>query len=73
VRVVEAAAIDTHDDLRPRRVERFPLQLLDGLAADLAVQVPGAWAGLEPGERRLVRGAARQDDGGRHGAWRVQG
>ena len=75
VRVVEAAAVDAHDDLRPRRVERLPLQPLDRLAANLAVQVPGAGTGLEAGERRLVRGPPRQDDeaaaaGGARGAER---
>ena len=56
VGLVEAAAVDAHDDLRPRRLERLPLQPLDRLAANLAVQVPGAGAGLEAGECRLVRG-----------------
>ena len=62
VRVVEAAAVDAYDDLRPRRVERLALQSLDRLAAHLAVQVPGAGPRVEAGERRLVRGAAGQDD-----------
>ena len=73
VRVVEAAAVDAHDDLRPRRVERLPLQPLDRLAAHLAVEVPGAGPRLEAGERRLVRGPARAGRRGRRGARRARG
>ena len=62
VRLVEAAAVDAYDDLRPRRLERLPLQPLDRLAADLAVQMSCAGSGFETGERRLVRGPPRQDD-----------
>ncbi len=62
MRVVEAAAVDADDDLRPRRVERFALQPLDRLAADLAVEMPGARARLESRERRLVCGPSGQDD-----------
>ena len=60
--LVEAAAVDAHDDLRARRVERLPLQLLDRLAANLAVQVPGPRPALEEPERRLVRRAPGPDD-----------
>src|SRR5205814_6449391 len=62
VGLVAAAAVDAHDHLRPRRLERLPLQALDSLAANLAAQVPGAGAGLEAGECRLVRGPPGQDD-----------
>jgi hypothetical protein len=62
MRVVEAAPVDADDHLRPRRVERFPLQPLDRLASDLAVEVSGARAGLEAGERRLVRRPAGPHD-----------
>ena len=62
VRVVEAAAVDAHDDLRSPRLQRLSLEPLDRLAANLAVQVPGAGTGLETGERRLVRGPPGQDD-----------
>src|SRR5581483_4174533 len=62
VGIVEAAAVDPDDDLRPWRVECLPLQPLDGLAAHLAVQVTGAWPCLEAGERRLVRCPAGKDD-----------
>jgi hypothetical protein len=62
VSVVETAAIDPDDDLRPRRVERFPLEVLDRLPANLPVQVTSARTCLESGERRLVRGAPGRDD-----------
>src|SRR5436190_8401620 len=62
MRVVEATPVDAHDHLRTRCIERLALQLLDRLAADLAVQVPGAGSSLESGERRLVRRARGHDD-----------
>jgi hypothetical protein len=68
VGVVEAAAVDPNDDLRSRRVERFPLQPLDRLAAHLAVEVAGARTCLEAGERRLVRRSPGHDDRARRGA-----
>jgi hypothetical protein len=60
--VVEPAAVDADDDLRPRRVERFALQSFDRLTMDLAVEVTCARASFESGERRFVRGAAGKDD-----------
>jgi hypothetical protein len=62
VRVVEAAAVDADDHLRARRLERLPLQPLDRLAADFAVEVAGTGSGFEAGERRLVRRPSRADD-----------
>ena len=62
VRVVQAAAVDAHDHLRARRVERLALQPLDRLTAHLAVEVAGAGPPFEPGERGLVRGSPGAND-----------
>ena len=59
--LVQARAVDLDDQLGARPVERVALQLLDRLAEHLAVQVPGARAALEAGQRRLVRGAPGAD------------
>jgi hypothetical protein len=60
--IVEPAAVDADDDLRPRRVERLPLESLDRLAAHLAVEVPRTRPRLEPCEGRFVGSPPRPDD-----------
>ena len=73
VRVVQAAAVDAHDNLRPGCVERLALQLLDRLAANLAEEVAGAGPAFETGERGLVRGSPRENERGRRGGRRAPG
>jgi hypothetical protein len=55
--VVEAAAVHLGDDLRAWVIERGTLQIVEGVAPDLAVEVAGPRSALMRGERRLVRGA----------------
>jgi len=45
--------------MRPRRVERLALQLLDRFAADLAEEMPGARPRFQPGEGDFVCGSPR--------------
>jgi hypothetical protein len=61
VMFVEPGAVDLHDDLRPRRFQRRPLELLDLLADHFAVEVPGARLALVASERGLVRGSPGAD------------
>jgi hypothetical protein len=60
--VVESAAVDLHDDLGPRPVQRGPLQLLERVAPHLAVEVTRPRQPLQRGERRLVGRATRPHD-----------
>src|SRR5439155_4775978 len=57
--LVEPAAIDLDYDLRPRPLQRRPLQFFEGVAPHLAVQMPRTRQPLMRGERRLVRRASR--------------
>lgn len=47
--LVEAGAVDFHDQLRPGLVECIPLELLDRLAEDLAKEVAGTRPTFERG------------------------
>src|SRR5439155_27234236 len=62
VRLVQPAAVDSHHHLRPRCVERLPLQPLDRFAADFPVQMSGARTRFEAGERRLMCGPSGEND-----------
>ena len=61
VMLAQARAVDPHHHLGTRGVERLPLQALDRLAPDLAVEVAGSRPALVTGEGGLVGGAAGAD------------
>ena len=70
--LVQPAAIDLDDHLRPRPVERRALQLLERVAPHLAVEMARAGQPLEPGEASTRARRAPSAPRARPDGWRAR-